>query len=307
MMPVQDRHKEALEALIPQWDIQYTKPKSVTEEMLLDADIIFGNVPPASLHKSNRLEWLQLNSAGADVYIPKGVLPQNTLLTNATGAYGLAVSEHMIAMTMALFKNLHLYGHNQRDRKWKVEGKVKSFYNANVLVMGLGDIGGEYARKAHAMGARVTGIKRNLRNKPEYVEGVYTMDGLEELLPGMDVVAMILPASPETYHIMNEKTLALMKPNAVLINAGRGNAVDCEALCRFLNQNPSFSAGLDVTEPEPLPADHPLWDCKNLLLTPHSAGNFLLDETFERIWRIVLENLKAYLKGEALRNPVQRG
>lgn len=304
-MPVQERHKSSIEKLVPQWDIHYAKSIEIKEELLERAEIIFGNPPPEKLYLAKKLEWIQLVSAGADAYTPKGVLLENTLLTNATGGYGLAVSEHMLSMLLGLYKNLPLYRDNQSKQLWQVEGKVKSIYRSKVLVLGLGDIGNEFAKKIHALGGEVTGIKRDLQFKPDYVEKLYTLDHLEELLPQMDVVAMILPSTEETYHIINDKTLSLMKPSAVLINAGRGSAVDSDALYRALIENRLFGAGLDVTEAEPLPAEHPLWTCKNLMITPHSAGGFLLEETFERIWDIALLNLEAFIAGNVQKNIIK--
>lgn len=304
-MPVQEQHKSSIEKLVPEWDIYYVKATDIKDELLERAEIIFGNPPADQLYLAKKLEWIQLVSAGADVYTPKGVLLENTLLTNATGGYGLAVSEHMLSMLLALYKNLPLYRDNQSKLLWQVEGKVKSIYKSKVLVLGLGDIGNEFAKKIHALGGEVTGIKRDLQFKPDYVEKLYTMNHLEELLPQMDVVAMILPSTKETYHIINDKTLSLMKPSAVLINAGRGSAVDSDALYKALSENRLFGAGLDVTEPEPLPAEHPLWTCKNLMITPHSAGGFLLEETFERIWDIALHNLEAFIEGNAVKNVIK--
>ena len=122
------------------------------------------------------------------------------------------------------------------------------------------------------------------------------MEDLDELLPRADFVAMSLPSTPQTRHLMDERRLKLMKKGSYLINAGRGDAVDCQALNQALRAGWSLAGcALDVTEPEPLPADHPLWDAPRAIITPHCAGNFFLPETFERVVRITGENLKKYL------------
>ena len=137
-----------------------------------------------------------------------------------------------------------------------------------------------------------------------YLDEQHTMDGLDELLGRADIVAMVLPGGDATNHIMDERRLRLMKKGAYLINVGRGNAVDPEGLYKVLKEGHLGGCGLDVTEPEPLPADSPLWDLGNLVITPHVAGNFFLPETFERIVRIAGENLAAWANGTPYRNVV---
>ena len=182
-----------------------------------------------------------------------------------------------------------------------------SIWNSTTLVAGLGDIGSEYAKRMKALGSRVIGIRRNVVDKPDFIDEIYTMDQLDKVLPKVDFAVFILPSTPATHHIMDERRLRLMKPGSYLINAGRGDAVDCDALDMVLREGVSLAGcALDVTEPEPLPADHPLWDAPRTIITPHSAGKFHLQETFERIVRITGENLEKYLAGEKdkMRNQV---
>ena len=149
--------------------------------------------------------------------------------------------------------------------------------------------------------------RRPVAEKPDFIDELYTMDQLDEVLPKVDFAVFILPSTPATHHIMDERRLRLMKPGSYLINAGRGDAVDCDALNKVLREGGALAGcALDVTEPEPLPADHPLWDAPRTIITPHSAGKFHLQETFERIVRITGENLKKYLDGEKdkMRNQV---
>jgi phosphoglycerate dehydrogenase-like enzyme len=130
------------------------------------------------------------------------------------------------------------------------------------------------------------------------------MDQLEMLLPRADIVALSLPGTSLTDNIINRNTLQLMKPNAVLINVGRGNAVDTDALCDALESGMISGAALDVTDPEPLPKEHPLWNVKNAIITPHISGGFSLPETFNRIVGISADNLEAYMSGKKLKNIV---
>ena len=299
-IPTQPRHREMLEKIAA--EAHFTYEMNPTEAAVENADIILGNVPPVMLKRARKLRWIQLNTAGTDGY-PE-VLPKDCLLTNATGAYGLAVSEHMLAMLLELMKKLHLYGANQQQHLWKDEGTVTSICGSRTLVVGLGDLGGEFAKRMHLLGSTVTGIRRGKGQKPEYLDALYQMDSLANCLKDADIVASCLPGGADTTHIFNAETFAKMKPGAYFLNVGRGSAVDSRALANALNSGHLAGAGLDVTEPEPLPKDHPLWNAKNLVLTPHISGWYHLPETHERILGITAENLKAFLAGTPLRNQI---
>ena len=310
VMPVQEPHRQYLESIAAGCRCVCSTPQTVTRGEVAEAEIILGNVPPALLAGAEKLEWIQLNSAGFDAYIKPGILRPDVLLTCATGAYGLAVAEGMLAMTLALCRKLDLYAKNQAEHLWRAEGAISSVWGSTTLVLGLGDIGREYASRMKALGSYTIGIRRNISEKPDYMDELHTMDDLDELLPRADFVAMSLPSTPETRHLMDERRLGLMKKGSYLINAGRGDAVDCCALDQALRRGDSLGGcALDVTEPEPLPADHPLWDAPRAILTPHCAGGFHLPETFQRVVGIAGENLGHYLAGrrDAMKNIVKHG
>lgn len=296
-IPVKDRHKAYLEEIGRDCAFLYKEVSAVAEADVRDAQIIIGNVPPEMIGGSPKLEWIQLNSAGADAYCKPGVLAEGTLLTNATGAYGLAISEYMVGVALMLQNKLYIYHKNQLNHYWHDEGDVTSIFGSTTLVVGLGDIGGEFASRMKALGSYTIGVRRTEGVKPDYLDELYTAERLDELLPRADFVALTLPNTPQTHHIMNEARLRAMKPGAILINVGRGSAVDPDALLKVLESGHLGGCALDVTEPEPLPADHPLWDAPRLVITPHIAGKFHLQETFERIVRIAGENLENYLAG----------
>lgn len=273
----------------------------VSAELLAEQDALIGNLSPERLRNS-RLKWVQLNSAGADAYTPAGILPADCILTTAVGAYGLAVSEHMLALTFAMIRRLGQYARGQMEHSWLSRGQISSVEGSTVLILGLGDIGGSYARKMKALGARTIGLRRRNTDKPDWLDVQDTIDRLDEYLPQADIVAMILPGGKDTYHLMDENRILRMKKGAYLLNAGRGTAIDPAALEKALRQGHLSCAALDVTEPEPLPADSPLWDLDNLILTPHVAGHFFLPETVNRIIRIAAGNLEAWLEGAPMRN-----
>ena len=269
VMPFEEPHKQYLEQIAE--DCRFTYTEAPTLEQVCAADIILGNADPKLVAQSQRLQWLQLNSAGTDDYCKPGILKPGTILTNATGAYGLTVSEHMTAMTYQLCRKMDLYLRNQSEHLWQAEGSVTSVWNSTVLVLGLGDIGAEYAKRMKALGAYVIGIRRRPGVKPDCVDELHSMDQLDRLLPRADFVAMVLPSTLQTRHIMDQRRLGLMKKGAYLINCGRGDAVDCDALNSLLRSgNALGGAALDVTEPEPLPKEHPLWDAPRCIITPLS-------------------------------------
>ena len=317
-IPVREDQAKQLEQAAPGWEFRfrggsrliYAKPEeavscpALTPEDVAWAQVLLGNVPPTYLTGSPQLEWMQTGSAGVEDYIKPGVLAENTLLTNATGAYGLAISEHMLGMLLELFKKLELYRDAQKDVQWKSLGAVKAVYGSTVLVLGMGDIGGEFGKRCKALGAKVIGVRRSNRQKPDYADEVHLLEDLDQLLPQADVVAITLPGTEATRGLISRERLAKMKEGAVLLNVGRGYIVDTPALCEALESGHLSGAGVDVTEPEPLPADHPLWRIPTAVVTPHVSGFYHLRQTHERIVGIFAENLEHFRKGEPLRNQV---
>ncbi len=303
-MPFGGDRRESLEAALPGGEFFYCPAPELDVAALTRADVIIGNVPPAKLTLAQNLRFLQLNSAGSNEYAAPGVLPEGAVLCNASGAYGLAISEHILAGVLTLMKKLHLYARNQQRHVWRSEGQVRSVSGSTFLIVGAGDIGGTLAAKAKALGAYTIGIRRTVRTLPDALDEGYTMDALDELLPRADVVVLSLPKTPETTHLMNAARLARMKPDGILVNVGRGDCVVTDDLTAALRAGSIGGAVLDVTNPEPLPDDHPLWDCGNLVLTPHVSGFYHLPATLYNIQSIAIRNLTAWGRGEALENTV---
>ena len=309
VLPVNEEHKallaESLRGAEDEYELFYTEGAAPTPDDLRDAHIILGGFDADLAKYAVNAEWFQLSFAGADSFAAPGVIPKEAVLTSAVGAYGLTVSEHMLAQTFAMIRRFGQYGRNQVGHVWKHMGPVISVEGSTIAVLGLGDIGGSYARKVRALGAYVIGLRKSACEKPDFVDEQYAIDELDAVLPRADIVAMVLPGGPATHHIMDDARLRLMKPGAFLLNAGRGNAIDPAALKAALDGGRLGGAALDVTEPEPLPADDPLWDYDNVILTPHAAGHLFLPETLNRIVRICADNLRRRIAGEPLRNVVE--
>ncbi|MDR0567972.1 MAG: D-2-hydroxyacid dehydrogenase [Spirochaetaceae bacterium] len=268
-----------------------------------DTVIIFGNPPAEFLKTCPNLQWLQLQSAGANGFV-SGEVGSQVKVTCATGGYGHAVSEHMVALTLALYKKLHLYRDEQNKRRWQSQGAVKSIQGAVTVILGMGDIGNQYARRMKGLGAYIIGIRRTEQPKPDYADEQFLADKLDEILPRADILALILPGVQSTEGIINRERLNRMKHGATLINAGRGSAVDQEALIDALASGHLGGAGLDVTDPEPLPPEHRLWNTENALITPHVAGGRHLPETERYIMQLNLENARRFTLNEPLKSLV---
>ncbi len=307
-LPLTEEERVAFEAAAPGVPqifrpVESTRfvPAAPAEEYAA-ATVILGCAPVAAVAGAGRLKWLQTWSAGVDPYLKPGVLREGAALTSAVGAYGQAVSEHMFAMLLALCKRLHQYRDTQSRGCWAPLGEVRTLAGATVLVAGTGDIGSAFALLAKGMGAHTVGLRRTPSRAAMGVDEMYPLSALDQWLPRADVVALALPHSPETEHLMDRRRIQAMKRDAILLNAGRGTAVDCMALAEAMAEGHLWGAGLDVTDPEPLPEGHLLWRVENCLITPHVAGGDHLPVIRERVVQIALENLRRYLAGEALQN-----
>ena len=265
--------------------------------------VLMGFVPPSDLKRFPKLKWVQSWNAGVDPYLVPGVLPEGAALTCAAGAYGPAVAEHMLAMLLSIYKRLPDYRDRQHQRAWADLGPVQSLHGQTVLVGGTGDIGQAFARLCRALGAaRIWGLHRSDR-PVEGFDGTFPLSAIDSLLPQAHVVALALPHTADTAGLMDRRRLLLMKPDAVLLNAGRGSAVDCDALAQVLSEGHLLGAGMDVTSPEPLPPGHPLWEAPRALITPHSAGGYNhMQVTLDNIAALFLDNLNRWLAGQPLRS-----
>lgn len=298
--------RQKLLEIAPASEILYMHEKEWNQEPISRADIIIGAPPVSLLKYAGRLKWLQLLSAGAERFVQPGVLPENVILTNATGAYGKSMAEYMLCAALSLLLDFPYYRDSQCRHFWHDNGRSRHIQGTTALVVGLGNIGSEFAMRYHSMGGKVIGVKRTPGEKPDYLDGLFTAEQLDELLPQADVVTLSVPSTGETLHLLDKRRIGLMNPDAILVNVGRGTAVDTDALCEALYAGKIYGAALDVTDPEPLPADHPIWDAPNTIITPHISGGWNERGNFERVFEIIFSNLTRYLSGQPLINVVDR-
>jgi len=303
-----DEQKKKLESFAPNANFIYETASTVSQDVINASDVILGSLAPAAVCDSNNLKWMQLWSAGSDVFQKFGKFPKDAILTNGSGAYGLTISEHIIAMIIMLKRKLYVHYQDQLECKWgSGVGEISSIYGSTILILGLGDLGSEFAKKAKVMGANIVGIRRSARPAPDFVDEVHTSDKLDELLPKADILVISVPDTDETRKMINKERLAKLKKSAIVVNVGRGATIDTDAITEALEKGQIAGAALDVTDPEPLPAEHKLWKLPNVLITPHSSGNHNLPETYRRLIEIAIDNFEAYMNDKPMKNIVDFG
>ena len=282
------------------FEVVFDKPDSLA---LADCEVIFGNAAKEVIQAAKGLKWLHTQTAGVDLYLrPETGLPGDVLLTNSSGAFGVGIAEHLLTKALMLLRKMDEYGKLQAQSKWINLGRVKTLYNSTVTVVGIGDIGGAFAQRCKAMGAFVYGVSRSARKEtPSWSDGMFTVDNIDEAIKNADIVALCMPGTPETTGLFDKNRLAAMKKGAILLNIGRGSAVDQDALINALKSGHLGGAGLDVTTPEPLPADSPLWLMPNVIITPHISGGDSLD----LIQDLITDKFVRYLADYAAGRPFE--
>ncbi len=263
---------------------------------------------PALLRAAPRLRWVAAHSAGVDRYvsIPELRDRDEVVLTNFRAVHGPAIADHTFAMLLSLTRGLRASDAAQRNGEWnRAEDASRiALDGRTMLVVGLGGIGTEIAKRAHGFGMRVIATRRGSDPAPDYVERVGKPSDLLAMLGEADVVAVAVPLTAETEGLFDAKAFAAMKRGSYFLNIARGKVVVTEALMEALRSGQLACAGLDVTDPEPLPAGHPLWSIPNVLITAHVAADAEL--TVERGWALEQENVRRFDKGEPLLNVVDK-
>ncbi len=271
-------------------------------------EILYGHCAPDILKASRNLKWFCCSYAGVDPYQDESVFPSpDTLLSNSSGAYGTTIAEHILMVTLMMLRRMPDFQEVVRRRGWQQSMPMRSICGSTITVLGTGDIGTNFARRAKAMGASVIrGVRRSKKACAPAYDEIYTTEELDKILPLTDILVMALPSTGHTRGILSRERIALLCPESYVVNVGRGSAIDQPALMEALNEGRLAGAALDVMTPEPLPADHPLWDTKNLIITPHCSGNMSLGVTCDKDVSMFCEDLAHYAKDEPLTHLVDR-
>jgi phosphoglycerate dehydrogenase-like enzyme len=282
------------------------------ENDLHDAEVVFTiSLRPEQFAACHKVRWVHSPSAAVHQFLCPGLVESDVVLTNSTEVHGPVVAEHVIALIFALSKKIpqasefqkkHVWG---QEQIWNQGPHPREIAGAVLGIIGVGSIGRRVAQMAAALGMRVIAVREHVeKGRPDGVEAVYPPSELNQVLRESDFVVVAAPLIPATEKLMNTERFAAMKSGAYLINVGRGPQVDEAALVDALRTKRIAGAGLDVFDREPLPADSPLWDLENLLITPHTAG--LTEKLWHRHYEHFSSNLRRYLAGEPLQYVVDK-
>ncbi|MCL2030569.1 MAG: D-2-hydroxyacid dehydrogenase [Oscillospiraceae bacterium] len=276
---------------------------AVTAEMMAAAEVIFGCPPPELLAAAARLRWMHITNAGIEPYGDLRLFAgRGVILTNAAGVYGTPIAEHGIGMLLALCRQFPYYVRQAGEREWLRREDVLEVCGGTAAVFGTGDLGRNLARRLKAFDCTVLGVRNNVMEKPPGIDELFPPHQKLEVLRRAQFVFSCLPRTPQTERVFDEAAFAAMPPRSVFINLGRGSAADHDALLRALTAGRLFGAGLDVTDPEPLPPESPLWGLENVLITAHSSA--ASGHTARRGVELFLRQLERWNAGKRLLNEV---
>lgn len=297
---------DQLQALLP--DVQVVAVGSEAEALahVSGADALIGWCTERLVSAGERLAWVQIYGAGAERCMPVGrIADKSVVLTNMQKMASPVIAEHMIAMMMSLARGLPQFARAMPEGQWLKGGAVarqmQTIAGKKLLVVGLGGIGTEIARRAAALGMRVSGTRRSSRHGPAFIERIGLADELLDLAADADYVINALPLTQDTNRLFDAAFFASSKRGVYFLSVGRGRSVVTEDLVAALESGQVAGAGLDVTEPEPLPNDHPLWQMDNVMITPHVSAS---GGSRERHIVLLKENLRRFAVGEPLLNVV---
>ena len=296
---------ERLQQEFPQVNVVHLPDYKRVDEEMVDAEIaITWSVRPEQIAAAKRLRWIHSPAAAVHQLIFPELVNSEIVLTNAREVHGPVVAEHVIALIFALAKKIpdsvrlqekHVWG---QQIMWDDLPRVREVAGATVGMVGLGSIGRPVVKSAKALGMRVIAVREHPEKGSEGADAVFGPAQIDEGFRQADYIVLAAPVTASTRAIANAERLALMKPDACLINVSRGPLVDESALTAALREKKIGGAALDVFPKEPLAADSPLWDVPNLLITPHTAA--LTDKLWERHYALFSENLRRYLNGRPL-------
>ncbi len=303
--------RERLEQDFPQLKFVQLQNYDRVSEEITDADIFIGwALQPEQFVAAKKLKWVHSPATAVHQLMYPELIQSSVVLTNASGVHGPVVAEHAIAVMLALAKRLPQAMQYQAKRTWAQEllwnehPRPREVAGATVVVVGMGGIGREFSVRAKTLGMKVLAVRENPGKGTDGADVVYSSLRIDEVLPQADYVLLCTPVTPSTVGIINRARLGKMKPDAYLMNVGRGPLVDEAALLDALRNQRIAGAALDVFEEEPLPPDSPFWLLDNLLITPHTAA--VTERLWDRHYQLIVENLKRFLAGQRLLNEVDK-
>ena len=304
-----ERHMKAIQEAAPGAKIVISRNKEDWERMAAEiapkVEVVLGLRPAVWFNDMPNLRWAQQTGAGANWLLEAPeVVQSDMILTNASGVHAIPIAEHILALMFTLSRGIHQSVRWQTKHKWDRRRRIVELEGSTMGLIGVGKIGEKTAEKAKGLNMKVLGLRRRPERVSPYVDRMYGPEGLADLLEASDWVVITAALTSETMGMIGQKELKTMKESAHIINIARGPIIQEKALIKALREDWIAGAGLDVFEQEPLPADSPLWDMENVVITSHYAGAtpFYMDRLIE----IFTENLRRYQAGEPMINVVDK-
>lgn len=289
-------------------EVNKTQAEARLNAVLAEAEIYYGlRVLPDMLHRAPNLRWVQFSSHGVDHLRGDVLVQEEVIVTTGRGNYASVIAEHVFGMMLMLSRDFVKMLGRQKEHSWERRIQAVELKGKTFGLVGLGSIGQEVAQRSRAFGMRIIATKRTVPDPSVprgLVDELIPSSNLEHLLTESDFVLLSLPSTGETKSYLKEPQLRAMKPTAFLLNVGRGDAVEEEALIKALQEGWIAGAGLDVFRREPLPPESPLWDMPNVIITPHTAG--FSERFLERATGTFIQNLRRYVSGEPMINVLDR-
>ncbi|HEY7030159.1 MAG TPA: D-2-hydroxyacid dehydrogenase [Thermomicrobiales bacterium] len=304
--PLEDRHAQRLRDRFPDLNVVVAPSAAEFQALLPQAEaVVAWRLEPAEIAAAPKLRWLQTVGAGVEDVIVPAMAERGVILTNNSGVHAPNISEHLLAMMLAFARRLPFQVRGQVAHEWRDETGRQGVFELDgqtLLVVGLGDIGQALAKRAHALGMEVIGVRRRGGELPEGVARVVGLPELGQVLPQAHHVAVCLPLTPLTRGLFVKDAFDRMRTGAYIYNIGRGPIIDTAALVAALSSGHLGGAGLDVTDPEPLPPNSPLWDMDNVIITSHTSG--ATPRYWDRAIAILESNIERFRAGGELLNVV---
>jgi D-2-hydroxyacid dehydrogenase (NADP+) len=304
--PLEDRHAQRLRERFPDLNVVVAPTDEEFLSLLPRAEaVVAWRLDSAEIAAAPNLRWIQTVGAGVEDVIVPEMAERGIILTNNSGVHAPNISEHLLAMMLAFARRLPFQIRGQLVHEWRDDSGRRGTFELDgqtLLVVGLGDIGRALARRAHALGMNVIGVRRRGGERSEGVSEVVSFSDLNRVLLQAHHVAICLPLTPQTCGLFDRETFSVMRDGAFIYNIGRGAIVDTAALVDALLSGRLGGAGLDVTDPEPLPVDSPLWDMENVIITSHTSGATPL--YWDRAIAILESNIELFRAGGELHNVV---
>ena len=311
--PVTERQRRQFREVVAkysqEWEVAFLSDLSEVEReaSYQTAHVIVGEPDTNQISNNHNLEWIQMTCAGTDKYTCHLGFPKHVRLTNASGAFGMIMSEYAIGAILSLYRRFPQYWEQQKMHIWQDAGSEECLYGKTVLLLGSGDIGSNLAKRLEIFGTYNIGVRRDSSRLADGIHEMHGFEDLDELLASADIVACSLPNKPETRGLFTKERFLRMKKDALLLNMGRGSLIDTDALVEVLDAGHLRGVILDVINPEPLPKTHALWEMDRVMLTPHIAGPSIAhcQVTQDKIVNLCCDNIRRYLQGMPLCNQIE--